>query len=62
MQLLHAEYSKRVEYVKDDKSVFYEYEKIEGADVQSFKVEQTGKKDFDAYDKNRKYRFGEPSK
>ena len=48
-------------YIKDDKLVFYEYRKVEKADAKTFKVvEQTATRNYDAFDKYRKYSSGEP--
>lgn len=51
----------RPDYIKDNKFVFYEYNKIEKADAKTFRlVEHKRDLDYDAVDKYRKYRRSEP--
>jgi hypothetical protein len=49
-----------VDYVKDEKLVFYQYHLLEGADAKTFKVLKG--EEADAMDKNYKYKFGARTK
>jgi DKNYY family len=61
IELLYTKSSTRLNYIKDDKNVFYEYHKIENADAKTFKVvERSEKEDYDAIDKYRKYILENP--